>query len=58
MVPEKIFEGLLSYMDMAAILVIGPRCREQTFVRPTEGGSIYNLALIGRVDFEKIFENG
>ena len=35
-----------------------PRCREQTFVPPTQGGSIYNLALIGSVVSEKkMFEH-
>ena len=38
-VPEKkIFEGFLPYMDMAAILVMGPRCPEQTFFHPTQVG--------------------
>ena len=38
-VPEKkIFEGFLPYMGVAAILVIWPRCREQTFVPPTQAG--------------------
>ena len=44
-------------MGMAAILVMGPRCCEQTFVPPTKGGSTYNLALIGQADSEeKSFE--
>ena len=38
-VPEKkIFEGFLPYMG-AAILVMWPGCREQTFFPPTQGGS-------------------
>ena len=32
LVPEKIFKGFLPYMDVAAILVMQSRCREQTFV--------------------------
>ena len=31
---NKIFEGFLLYMGVAAILVMWPRCREQTFVPP------------------------
>ena len=34
-----------------------PRCREQTFVPPTQGGSTYNLALIGSAVSEKMFEH-
>ena len=57
-VPEKkIFEGFLSYMGVAAILVMWPRCREQTFVPPTQAGFTYNLALIGQaVSEKKMFE--
>ena len=47
------FEGFLPYMGMAAILVMWPRCREQTFVSPTQGGSTLNLALIEQVVLEK-----
>ena len=36
---EDDFEGFLPYMGMADILVMWPRCREQTFVPPTQGGS-------------------
>ena len=36
---KKIFEGFLPYMGVATILVIWPRCREQNFVPPTQGGS-------------------
>ena len=32
------FEGFLPYMGVAAILVMGPRCRKQTFVHSTTGG--------------------
>ena len=58
LVPEKIFEGFLPYMGVAAILVMWPRCPEQTFVPPTHGGSTWNLASIGQALLEKIFENG
>ena len=54
---EKNFEGFLPYMSMAAILVMWPRCSEQTFFAPTHGGSIWYLALIGPAVLE-IFENG
>ena len=43
---KKIFERILPYMGMAAILVMWPRCREQIFVPPIQGGSTYNQALI------------
>ena len=56
---KKIFEGVLPYMGVAAILVMWPRPREQTFFPPSYWGSIWNLALIGPVVLEKkIFENG
>ena len=46
-------------MDVAAILVMWPRCPEQTFVLLTYGGSKWNLASIGPAVLEKkIFENG
>ena len=46
-------------MGVVAILVMWPRCPEQTFVPPTHGGSIWNLTSIGPVVLEKkIFENG
>ena len=44
-------------MGMAAILVMWPRPRKQTFVPPSHWGSIWNLALIGQAVLEKIFEN-
>ena len=50
---KKIFEGFLPYMGVAAILVMWPRCGEQTFVPSTQGGSLWNLALIGQVVSEK-----
>ena len=37
--PGKDFKGFLPYMGVAAILVICPRCHEQTFVPSTKGGS-------------------
>ena len=54
---KKIFEGFLPYMGVAAILVMGPRCREENIVPPTQGGSNLNLALIGQaVSEKKMFE--
>ena len=38
---------VLPYMGVAAILVMWPRPREETFVAPSHRGSIWNLALIG-----------
>ena len=46
-VSEKIFEGFLPYIGVAAILVMSPRYHEQTFVPHTHGCSTQNLALIG-----------
>ena len=40
-------------MGVVAILVMRPRYREQTFVPLNYWGSIWNLALIGQVVFEK-----
>ena len=54
---KKIFEGVLPYMGMAAILVMWPGPREQTFVPPSHGGSTWNLASIGPAVLEKMFEN-
>ena len=43
-------------MGVVAILVIWPRCREQTVVPPTHRGSKQILALIGQsVSEEKMF---
>ena len=47
LVPEKIFEGILPYMGVAAILVMRSRCHETIFVPPIQAGFTYNLALIG-----------
>ena len=45
-------------MGMAAILVMWPGPFEQTFVPPSQGGSIWNFASIGpAVSEEKMFEN-
>ena len=45
-------------MGMAAILVMWPEPFEQTFVPPSQGDSIWNLASIGPVVSEKkMFEN-
>ena len=59
LVAEKIFEGFIPYVDMAAILVMfmRPRCRKQTFVSPTNRGSTQNLALIGKAVLENRFEH-
>ena len=59
LVPEKKnFEGFLTYMGVAAILVMWPRSPDQTFVPLTHRGSTWNLALIGPAVLEKkIFEN-
>ena len=59
LVLEKIFEGFIPYMGMAAILVMWPRLYEQTLVLLSLWGSIWNLASIGQAVLEKkIFENG
>ena len=45
-------------MGMAAILVNWPGSFEQTFIPPSQGGSLWNLASIGSVVLEeKMFEN-
>ena len=55
---EEDFLRFLPYMGMAAILVMWPGPFEQTFVPPSQGGSIWNLASIGPVVSErKMFEN-
>ena len=51
------FSRFLPYMGMAAILVMWPGPFEQTFVPPSQGGSTWNLALIGLVVSEEMFEN-
>ena len=54
---EEDFLRFLSYMGMEAILVTWPQPFEQTFVPPSQGGSIWNLASIGPVVSEEMFEN-
>ena len=54
---KKIFEWLLPYMGVVAILVMWSRCCEQNFVPPTQGGSTLNLALINQAVSEKMFEH-
>ena len=54
------FDGLKAQMlcmGVAAILVKWPKCPEQTFVPPTQGGSTWNLASICPAVLEEIFEN-
>ena len=43
-------------MGMAAILVMWPGPFEQTFVPPSHGDSIWNLASIGPVVSEQMFK--
>ena len=55
---HKIFEGILPYMGVAAILVMRSRCHEKKFFPPIQGGFTYNLALIGPAVLEKkMFEH-
>ena len=44
-------------MGMAAILVMWPGPFEQTFVPPSQEGAMWNLASIGPVVSEEMFEN-
>ena len=53
-VPEKIFEGFLPYMGMAAILVIRPASCHQIFISLYLKTFIQNLVQIGTVVSEKI----
>ena len=56
---EEDFWRFLPYIGMAAILVMWPGPFIQTFFIPSQGGSTWNLALIGQAVLEmKIFENG
>ena len=55
---EKIFEGLLPYMGVAAILFMWPGVHKQTFLPPSHWSTIWNLALIGQAAVEKTLENG
>ena len=43
-------------MGMAAILVMWPRLFEQTFIPPSHGDSIWNLASISPVVSEEMFK--
>ena len=53
---ERLF-NVLSYMGIAAILVMWPGPFDQTFVPPSHGGSIWNLTLIGKaVSEDKMFK--
>ena len=51
---KKIFEGFLSYMDMAAILVIWPASCHQIFISLYLKAFIQNLVQNGSVVSEKI----
>ena len=53
-VPEKIFEGFLPYMGVAAILVICPALCNQIFISLYLKAFVQNLVQIGTVVFEKI----
>ena len=54
-VPEKkIFKGFLPYVDMAAILVMGPDSCHQIFISLYLKAFIKNLVQIGKVVSEKI----
>ena len=43
LVPMKIFEGFLPYMGMVAVLVMCPRCHEQTLIPPSHGGTKFGV---------------
>ena len=52
------FWRFLSHMGMAAILVMWPGPIRYTFFPPSQGGSKWNLALVGQaVSEKKMFEN-
>ena len=53
-VPEKIFEGFLPYVGMAAILVMGPASCHQIFIFLYLKAFIKHLVQIGKVVSEKI----
>ena len=53
---EEDFLRFLPYIGMVAILVRWPGPFEHTFLPPSQGGSIWNLASIGPVVLEKMFE--
>ena len=54
LVPEKIFEGFLPYMGVAAILVMRPATCHQIFISLYLKAFIQNLVQIGTVVSEKI----
>ena len=53
-VPEKIFNGFLPYVGMAAILVIEPASCHQIFISLYLKAFIQNLVQIGKVVSKKI----
>ena len=53
-VPEKIFIGILPYVGMAVILVMGPVSCHQIFISLYLKACIKNLVQIGNVVSEKI----
>ena len=55
---EEDFLRFISYMGIAAIMVMWPGPFEQTFVSPSHGDSIWNLSSIGPVvPEEKMFKS-
>ena len=52
---EEDFLRFLSYMGMAAILVMWPGPFEQTFIRPSHGGSIHLASISPVASEEKMF---
>ena len=54
---EEDFLRFLPCIGMAAILVMWSGPFEESFVFPSQGGSIWNLASIGPVVSEEMFEN-
>ena len=55
LVPEKIFEGFLPYMGVAAILVMWPASCHQIFISLNLKAFIKNLVQINTVVSEKIW---
>ena len=53
-VPEKIFEGFLPYMGMAATLEMKPASCHQIFISLYLKAFIQSLVQIGKVESEKI----
>ena len=50
---ENIFKVFIIYMGMVAILIMWPGPFEPTFIIPSHGDSIWNLASIGPIVSEK-----